>query len=33
MLAVRFGKLEDGYMTFSKAPGPVGQLAAREAAE
>jgi hypothetical protein len=33
MLAIRFGKLEDGYMTFSKAPGPVGQLAAREAAE
>ncbi len=33
MLTIRFGKLEDGYMTFSKAPGPVGQLAAREAAE
>jgi len=33
MLAIRFGKLEDGYMTFSKAPDPVGQRATREAAE
>ncbi|WP_323762631.1 NAD(P)/FAD-dependent oxidoreductase [Maricaulis sp.] len=33
MLTIRFGKLEDGYMTFSKAPDSVGQPATREAAE
>ncbi|WP_291844615.1 NAD(P)/FAD-dependent oxidoreductase [Maricaulis sp.] len=33
MLTIRFGKLEDGYMTFAKAPGPVVGSQAREAAE
>lgn len=33
MLTIRFGRLEDGYMTFTKAPDPVRDTQVREAAE
>ena len=33
MLTIRFGKLEDGYMNFSRAPDPVPEEAMKAAAE